>query len=699
MPVGDSAGRAPETQENIAHQVLHEQSVYIYKPSEKSKGGDSQLSKRRKLSHGPRESAQSDEFLFVPLLDGLESRLLVKHRYTAFKDFFTSQGQKLEGILHDADSKVVEDLTSFIKHAEPESSDSRISCGIISLGPNISSISTLLDQLRKHVRVDGAAQIAVLESGDCTNLKNALRTIIRNSIPETENGPSNYAPPTRLGPKLLPYDLELLHEFVRQNDGQKIVVAFKDSEAFDSDIMSDLISLLWSWRDRIPFVFLFGVATSMDLFEARLPRSTIGQLQAECFDICGSKDSIHQIFFHLEAHRDGTLWLGHNVSRLLVEQSDNQFQSPERFGNSLRYAYMSHFFANPLAALLAKEIRQDDFQPELCEAIRNLPSFQKHAEKSLERGDSKLVKKLLDDNIFLAQHSLENLKQGQQKMKRMFRCLETLKTVLEHVKPVKAPNMSSIVIQALAGELFTSRLVTDVLSTIKKLTSDLLEKLLFALKEAIPSTNNLYTQLQNLLACREEHEPLRTQYDSSRVTHKTALVAQRLKLMKGKAKLSNDEAKYTAIVEQLHGIFQKYLVDSLVCPDDMFLHEAFLYDFKSPLKDTFTPRPRFTMERALSNPSDYLAFDSDTSFENLSASQPETALLYQFYLESGALVNMYDLWRAFYTIVGGEDGTNYDERTALVMFYRATSELKMMGMMKPSRRKTDHLAKLSWMGL
>ena len=39
----------------------------------------------------------------------------------------------------------------------------------------------------------------------------------------------------------------------------------------------------------------------------------------------------------------------------------------------------------------------------------------------------------------------------------------------------------------------------------------------------------------------------------------------------------------------------------------------------------------------------------------LSGTQPATAILYQLYLESGALINVSDLWSAFFAIVG-EDG-------------------------------------------
>lgn len=80
----------------------------------------------------------------------------------------------------------------------------------------------------------------------------------------------------------------------------------------------------------------------------------------------------------------------------------------------------------------------------------------------------------------------------------------------------------------------------------------------------------------------------------------------------------------------------------------------------------------------------------------MSATQPATAILYQLYLESGAVINTADLWSAFWTIVG-EDGVEDEEaeqRRVLALFSRALAELKYLGMVKNSLKKPDHLAKL-----
>jgi len=65
----------------------------------------------------------------------------------------------------------------------------------------------------------------------------------------------------------------------------------------------------------------------------------------------------------------------------------------------------------------------------------------------------------------------------------------------------------------------------------------------------------------------------------------------------------------------------------------------------------FASNIRPATERALSSPYDYLASEL---CENM-ATQPATSIVYQLYLNAGSLINIYDLWSAFCSIVGAED--------------------------------------------
>jgi origin recognition complex subunit 3 len=171
-----------------------------------------------------------------------------------------------------------------------------------------------------------------------------------------------------------------------------------------------------------------------------------------------------------------------------------------------------------------------------------------------------------------------------------------------------------------------------------------------------------------------------------------------VQLSKDRSILSKQDSIFTTIVDHLVNLLMEYF--HFQNPQDLFLNEIWLFDSKSPTREVFTPRPRHAIERALSVPHDYLGCSCcKASDEGLSSSQPPTAILYQLYLETGGLINVFDLWSAFYTIMGSGDGDGLDERSSLALFYKALADLRLMGMVKQSRKKTDHLAKLAWKGV
>ena len=147
-----------------------------------------------------------------------------------------------------------------------------------------------------------------------------------------------------------------------------------------------------SWIDRIPFTVLLGISTSVELFEGRLPRSCVALLQGKHFEVQEAGNCVDRIYESLQTDSNTKLWLGRNITSTLFENTSDYFQSPEAFSRMvkvsipsnafntgfsylLQYAYMSHFFANPLAVLFANPDPTVLSRGKLCEVVRNLPSF------------------------------------------------------------------------------------------------------------------------------------------------------------------------------------------------------------------------------------------------------------------------------------------------------------------------------------
>lgn len=259
-------------------------------------------------------------------------------------------------------------------------------------------------------------------------------------------------------------------------------------------------------------------------------------------------------------------------------------------------------------------------------------------------------------------------------MREIQTCKEALQAILEAIDALfriqssltlksKAP-WSEIYIQAMSAELAGSASFEEIMLSLKKLPSDTLETLVNGLEELGLPLNLVepMTGLGQLIDHREDPEvPLRSAYDVHHETLRTTVVAQKVSLSKNTSTLSAQDSAYTKIVDRIYIILRDYLEASLINPQDLFLNEILIFDSKSPHREVFTPKPRYAIERALGSPHDYLGCDCCGGSEGgLSATQPATAILYQLYLESGAVINTADLWSAFWTIVGG-DGVEDEE--------------------------------------
>ena len=384
--------------------------------------------------------------------------------------------------------------------------------------------------------------------------------------------------------------------------------------------------------------------------------------------------------------------------------------------SQLQYAYMCHFYANPLSMLNDNERDSKSLlkllQPEHLEAIRILPSFTALVEMLIEEHSVALARGLLEDDAILLREVEKALDSTAQSMTTLLRTMHILSTAAGG--PV---DNIDLYVKAFRGTLNDSDAVRGVLDSIKRMTPDAVQTFIERIIEAmeggsaeldldgwITTEHETYKELADIQAevtsiaeqSAETGKPVRSQYAINSQGLRTTVIAQKVQLSYEKSTLSKLDLQYTALIDRVSKFFEEYFV--FEDPTSVFLNEAWIYDSLSPYSDVFTPRPRFAIEQSLSAPYDYLRSCKDSG-DTLSAANPATALLYQMYLESGSLINVSDIWTAFYSIVGGDDGEGYDERTALMLFYRGLADLRLLGMIKQSKKKVDHLAKAAWKGL
>ena len=104
-----------------------------------------------------------------------------------------------------------------------------------------------------------------------------------------------------------------------------------------------------SWLDRIPSTLLLGISTSVELFEGRLPRSTVSLIKGKYFEIHEASNCVDHMYEALQAGGDSKFWLGRNITGILFERSSDVFQSPEGF---IRMVKVCFFYINPFQVFM-----------------------------------------------------------------------------------------------------------------------------------------------------------------------------------------------------------------------------------------------------------------------------------------------------------------------------------------------------------
>lgn len=284
----------------------------------------------------------------------------------------------------------------------------------------------------------------------------------------------------------------------------------------------------------------------------------------------------------------------------------------------------------------------------------------------LEEGQTREVRQLLQSDQFLFENIVHLVKSGHETLSALSSASTVLTSVRDSLQMSPNVPLSSIWTRAASGEMVGSPLLRETMLLIKKIPSDKLVQLLASMEDLDTASftidlNAYRHELEDLVNTNAKSTPLRSQHDVRNDSLRTTVVAQKVLLSKHKAALSEQDKAYSELVARFHDELDDYFTSTFINPRTLILSEILIYDLKSPHTEVFQPRPRFAIERALASPHDYLGCEccgadiGENGEVSLSGTQPSTAILYQMYLESGALINVSDLWSAFNAIAGDED--------------------------------------------
>lgn len=90
------------------------------------------------------------------------------------------------------------------------------------------------------------------------------------------------------------------------------------------------------WSDRIPFVLLFGIATTVETFENKLPRAAKRCIEGQKFDVTQADEILERVLHAAIDGDDVPLRLGPALSTQLLDRQKDHVQSVDAFVEGLK---------------------------------------------------------------------------------------------------------------------------------------------------------------------------------------------------------------------------------------------------------------------------------------------------------------------------------------------------------------------------
>uniref|UniRef100_A0A8C3Y6S1 Origin recognition complex subunit 3 n=1 Tax=Catharus ustulatus TaxID=91951 RepID=A0A8C3Y6S1_CATUS len=469
-----------------------------------------------------------------------------------------------------------------------------------------------------------------------------------------------------------------------------VVVIFKDMESFTTKVLQDFIVISSQHIHELPLVLIFGIATSPMIIHRLLPHSVSSLLCIELFQSLSCKEHLSTIIDKLLLTSQFPFKVGEKVLQVLINIFLYHDFSVQNFIKGFQLCIVEHFYSQPLSVLCCQLVdtkkRACSLSHDQCENIRKLQVL-----SWLKRLKEETVKLLEDLHVYHENYVL------------ILRCLHVFTSSLPKYplgKQIRELHCACLENRVWETEEYESSLQlarmlnkTDLVTMLQQCVEILMSSSGKEFDKTSEKLKEFLTQFQNLEGgCVPS-------FLCTTFFLKTLL---ELKESRRSKKLTKFEMLRFEVVDYIDSLVRKYLIPA----DDRTLHEVVYFNTASVLREHLNAAPRTALHTALNNPHWYLknqALKCDGG--GISNKAPDICIAYKLHLECGRLINLVDWLEAFSTVVMAAEEPNADaassdqvDDTIHARFIRAISELELLGFIKPSKQKTDHVARLTWGG-
>ncbi|XP_005210950.1 origin recognition complex subunit 3 isoform X1 [Bos taurus] len=606
------------------------------------------------------------------------------------------------------------------------------------LGVNVTDHDLTLRSLTEVLQNNVTPYVVSLQAKDCPDMKHFLQKLVSQLMDCKVDVQSKEKESVQVIQKNVHYSMDSLSAWymsVTQKTDPKmprkkrtsssqwqsppVVLILKDMESFTTKVLQDFIIISSQHLHEFPLILIFGIATSPVVIHRLLPHAVSSLLCIELFQSLSCKEHLTTVLDKLLLTTQFPFKLSEKVLQILTNIFLYHDFSIQNFIKGLQLSLLEHFYSQPLSVLccnLPEAKRRIRFlSANQCENIRRLPSFRRYVEK---QSSEKQVALLTSDKFLKeeTQSLLENLHVYHKNYFLVLRCLHQFTSSLP--KYPLGRQIRELYCMCLEKSIWDSEEYASVLQLLRLLAKDELMAMLQNCFKLFQSSSGkelgntakrieeFLAQFQSLDAETKEEED--TSQSQSKGLQKTDLyhLQKSLLEMKELRSTSKRQTKFEVLREQVVSFVDSLVREYLLPPDTQPLHETLYFSSAHTLRQHLNAAPRIALHTALNNPYYYLKNEALRSEEGCIPNvAPDICIAYKLHLECSRLINLVDWSEAFATVVTAAEkmdanSVTSEERNEIIhaRFIRAVSELELLGFIKPTKQKTDHVARLTWGG-
>ncbi|XP_047514983.1 origin recognition complex subunit 3 [Pieris napi] len=675
-----------------------------------------------------------------------ESTFSNEQWYRTFKMNWDEVEDQLR-ILHEmTHSVLLNDIVSYLKISqqgcELNSCDKIIPCITLLTGVNQPDHVDQFKSLIGLIREDVSPHVAMVNSQDAPTLKHLVENTVwqlindDNLVGDLEDSLDESSKPklkkSRCTMKTLQswYNDNLVKSPKKRKKSQlPLVVIIPDFESFNCNVLQDFVMIISSYISTLPVVLIFGVATSVSALHKSFPYQVSSKLLIKVFHSQPSHVYMNQVLENIFLTHSSPFHLSGKAFELLTDVFLFYDFSVTGIIQSIKYCMMDFFYADNIKSLCGDReklnARISKLTSDDLENIRRLLSFRPF----LEVQDCQTKIGLFEDDNFFKEVLQEELHKLHDYLFSFYLSLRLLavfvkdlpknvmgksvreiyaKCATEHIVKTEAfkESMQLINFQSKVQLLETIQSAIKVVNNalqstspgpLRSPTKNMLNKSINSLGEEFVKNIKIHfvifrRQIENASTEVTVQEEDDDDFDLRGSRHKL-----KEKLLKA-TRVDRIQSEFMMIRSRFVNYLEEIFEKSLLPPHTQTFHEILFFTEVSNVKKQIVGAPRGALHVALSNPQCYLQCKCCTlpSLESVSDTIPDVSLAYKLHRECGKHINLYDWLQAFAAILCPDSEDPAHDPNIQVRFTRAVAELQFLGFIKTSKRKTDHVMRLTW---